>query len=89
MTNSGINLMNPVVWVFRALFLIFLLLAIWSMFYPDRYRLWNLRLYERYPWVASARIREKMRTAGATRLRIQSAVIVIYLAIMLLASLKD
>ncbi len=88
MATTPMISVDPITWLFRSFFMIFLLLAMWSMFYPDRYREWNLRLYDRYRWMASPRLREKMRTASATRLRIQSGVILVYVAITLLVSLK-
>ena len=75
-------------WGFRGFLAVFLVLTTWSLFFPDRYRDWNLRMYGRYRWLASARLREKMRAASMTRLRIQSGVILIYAVIMLLVSFK-
>ena len=88
MANFPIIAADPVTWVFRALLLACLLFSGWSLFYPDRYRLWNLRLYERYRWLASPRPHQKMATASIRRLRFQSAVIVVYLAGLLLVSFK-
>jgi len=77
-----------VTWVFRAFFLIFMLVATWTLFFPDRYRAWNLRLFDRYRWLASPKLRDKMPTASVARLRLHSGLILIYAAITLLLSLK-
>ena len=88
MANFPIISASVVDWIFRTLFVLFLLLAMWSFFYPDRYREWNLRLFKRYRWVASPKHHEKMRTASVTKLRIQSGVIVIFVVLILLFSFK-
>jgi len=88
MANFPIIAAAYVTWLFRTFLLIFLLLSIWSFSYPDRYRQWNLSLYRRYRWLASPRHHEKMRTASVKKLRFQSGAILIYLAIVLIASFK-
>jgi hypothetical protein len=74
--------------LFRAFLLLFLLMAAWSWLYPERYREWNLKLYERFRWMASPSRHDTMRTASASKLRFQSGLIVIYAAILLLVSFK-
>ena len=88
MANFPILAAAPFAWLFRAFLVGFLILAIWSLFFPERYREWNLRLYDRYRWMASPRRQEKMRNSTVGSLRFQSGLILIYAAAMLLVSFK-
>jgi hypothetical protein len=79
---------SSLTWAFRVLLLVLMVIEGWELVYPERSRRLNLRLYEWRPWIASARLRESMRNATARRLRIRSAMLLLYVTLLLLISFK-
>jgi len=88
MANFPMLSPHIVVLVFRAFLFLFLLVSVWSLAFPQQYRDLNLRLYERHRWLASGARKEKMQNATLSKLRLQSAAILAYSAIMLFVSFR-
>jgi hypothetical protein len=92
MNSIGLSVLavfaGSLAWSFRAFLVLLLVFEAWELAYPERSRQWNLKLYEWRPWIASTRLRESMRNASSQRLRIRTALVMIYATLLLLISFK-
>jgi hypothetical protein len=73
-------------WTARAIYSFMVLYGTWELIYPERSRQQNLRLYDRYTWIASARIRKNLENASTNRLRAVAGFLIMYGVLLLLLS---
>ena len=77
---------NWFAWMARGIYFFLIVYGIWELIYPERSRQQSLRLYERYTWIASARIRKNLENASTIRLRAVAGFLIIYGLLLLLLS---